>query len=288
MPTALDKLKAKWAEGKFVSVGLDSDIFKLPDHIANKNPWPVGADEQVEFNKQIIDATGSLVAAFKPNFAFYLWGPDGLEALRETIAYAHSRFPDVVVILDAKFGDIGNTNSPYTQFAFEFSGADALTINCYMGQVANQPFLDNPDKLIFVLCRTSNDGADEFQDRELSGMDDAQGGRVFTEVAYRVEEFWNVGNNCGLVTGATTPQEIAHVRMFAPTVPLLIPGVGAQGGELKASVLNAVTDEGGFVINSSRGIIFASSGKDFAEVAQAETYKLTQQIRFHLNERRQQ
>ncbi len=286
MTTALDKLKAKWAEGKFVCVGLDSDISKLPDHIANRNPWPVGADEQVEFNQQISDANGNMAAAFKLNLAFYLYNPDGLEALRETIAYIHARFPDVVVILDAKFGDIGNTNLGYVQFAFEFCGADALTIHSYMGLVANQPFLDNPDKLIFVLCRTSNDGADEFQDLELSGMDNARGVRVFTEVAYRVETSWNTNHNCGLVTGATTPQEIAEVRLYAPTTPLLIPGVGAQGGELKASVLNAATDEGGFVINSSRGIIFASSGKDFAEVARAETYKLTQQIQFHLNERR--
>ncbi len=288
MSTTLDKLRSRWAEGKFVCVGLDSKLSKLPGHIVNRNPWPVGADEQVEFNQQIIDATGNTVAAFKPNFAFYLYSPDGLEALRETIAYIHAKFPDVVVILDAKFGDIGNTNDPYAQFAFEFSGADALTIHSYMGQVANQPFLDNPDKLIFVLCRTSNDGANEFQDMELSNMDFTVHTRVYEEVAYRVNKHWNTNGNCGLVTGATTPDEIKYVREIAPDVPLLIPGIGAQGGELKASVLNAATDDGGFVINSSRGIIFASSGKDFPEAAQAEAYKLTQQIRFHLNERRPQ
>ena len=136
------------------------------------------------------------------------YASDGLEALKETVAYIHAKFPDVVVILDAKFGDIGNTNDGYAQFAFDEIDADALTIHSYMGQVANQPFLDYPDKLIFVLCRTSNDGADEFQDLELSGMDDALSSRVFTEVAYRVETFWNTNTNCGLVTGATTPQEI--------------------------------------------------------------------------------
>ncbi len=288
MPTAIEMLRAKWAEGKFVCVGLDSALAKLPNHIANEHPWDVGADEQVKFNRQIVDATGPFVAAFKPNFAFYLYASDGLEALKETVAYIHAKFPDVVVILDAKFGDIGNTNDGYAQFAFDEIDADALTIHSYMGQVANQPFLDYPDKLIFVLCRTSNDGADEFQDLELSGMDDALSSRVFTEVAYRVETFWNTNTNCGLVTGATTPQEIERVRMFAPTVPLLIPGIGAQGGELEASVINASTNEGGFVINSSRGIIFASNGEDFAERAREETIKLSTDIQTIRNQRGQQ
>lgn len=281
--TAVEKLQAKWAEGKFVCVGLDSDLAKLPEHLINKPshglwiPTPVGMDEQVAFNTEIVDATGDIVAAYKPNLAFYLsYGVDGIEALLETVTYIQATFPDVLVILDAKFGDIGNTNLGYIQFAFDYIGADALTIHSYMGQVANQPFLDNPDKLIFVLCRTSNEGANEFQDLYLHDRDNTE--TVYTEVAFNVSGEWNQHNNCGLVVGATTPDEIGDVRRYARDLPLLIPGIGAQGGELEASVRNASTLDGGFVINSSRGIIFASNGLDFAEAARAEAQKLSSEI----------
>lgn len=282
--TTYEKLCALWNDGKFVCVGLDSELAKLPDHICNVKvlglPRGRGYESQLYFNREIVEATGNIVAVYKLNLAFYLsYGPSGLTALRETVDYIHYNFPKVVVILDAKFGDIGNTNNGYVEFAFDFVDADALTVHCYLGQVANLPFTDNPDKMIFVLCRTSNEGANEFQNLELAQTDWAVGSVLYEEVAHRVNDAWNVAGNCGLVTGATAPVEIGHVRQYAPNIPLLIPGIGAQGGDLENSVANAATADGGFVVNSSRGIIFASSGEDFAEAALKETVILDHDIR---------
>lgn len=282
--TATEKLHARWAEGKFVCVGLDSDFAKLPVFLRDRYiDIQVGdktsyytSDAIFAFNMAIVDATKDIVAAYKPNLAFYLkYGTEGILALQRTVEYILQSAPGVLIILDAKFGDIGNTNDGYASFAFDYLGVDALTIHSYMGRVANQPFLDYTDKLFFALCRTSNAGAGEFQNLSIVPADEP----LFFRVAQNVQQAWNSNNNCGLVTGATAPNEILQVRLVATDVPLLIPGIGAQGGELEASVKYAITEEGGFLINSSRGIIFASAGEDFAEAAFAATEELNSQIR---------
>ncbi len=281
--TATEKLHARWAEGKFLCVGLDSDFAKLPVFLRDRYiDIQVGdktsyytSDAIFAFNMAIVDATKDIVAAYKPNLAFYLkYGTEGILALQRTVEYILQSAPGVLIILDAKFGDIGNTNDGYASFAFDYLSVDALTIHSYMGRVANQPFLDRADKLFFALCRTSNEGAGEFQNLSITPTDDP----LFLRVARKVQDEWNDNGNCGLVTGATAPVEIQRVRVVAPNAPLLIPGIGAQGGELELSVRYASTEEGGFLINSSRGIIFASKGEDFAEAAFDATEELDSQI----------
>ncbi len=282
-------LEARWAEGKFVCVGLDPDIEKIPRHILEDDLF----DPQWSFNQQIVDATCDLVCAYKPNAAFYEeFGADGWKALHDTIIYINQKAPGVPVILDAKRADIGNTNNGYVKGAFHELNADAITVHPYLGQEALQPFLERTDKGIFVLCRTSNPGAGEFQNLVVrirgeeetilrdTGTRITDGrGACFTElynhVAYRVATEWDKRNNCGLVAGATYPDEIQQVRKIAPNLPLLIPGIGAQGGDLEKTVKAALDSRRqGFIINSSRGIIFASNGEDFAEAARHETEKL--------------
>lgn len=267
----MDMLRAKWAEGKFVCVGLDSEYGRIPESVRFGRP----DTSQVRFNSEIVEATADLVCAYKPNLAFYLrHGADGLYALAQTISKVKVYAPEVPVILDAKLADIGNTNEQYAQFAFDHLEADAITVHPYLGKEVLQPFLDRSDKGIFVLCRTSNPGAGEFQDQVVNVH--LRGATTLYElVAMQVTTDWNWNRNCGLVTGATYPREIERVRRIAPDLPLLIPGIGKQGGDLKGSI-NAGMDDGneGFIINSSSGIIFASSGKNFAEAARRETQKL--------------
>lgn len=212
------------------------------------------------------------------------YGVLGIEALVNTVEYIADVAQGVMVILDAKFGDIDNTNLGYASFAFDQVKADALTIHSYMGQGANQVFLDHADKMFFVLCHTSNNGAGEFQDLHLPFIGDKYSQmveakkRLYVQVAFNVAKKWNSNYNCGLVTGATAPDEIAEVRKVAPLVPLLVPGIGAQGGKLQKSVENALIVDGGFLLNDSRKTLFASSGEDFAEAAAARVDDLNTQI----------
>ncbi|MFB6157121.1 MAG: orotidine-5'-phosphate decarboxylase [Haloferacaceae archaeon] len=227
-----------------VSVGLDPDPDRIPGFLADAD-LPRWA-----FNRRVIDATHEHAAAFKPNAAFYE-DPDGWRALRETVAYARGK--DVPVVLDAKRADIGNTARQYARSVADL-GADAVTVNPYMGRDSLAPFLD-ADLGAFVLCRTSNAGGADLQDADL-----AAGGTVYERVA-RLAAGWSDRGTVGLVVGATAPEELAEVRDLVPDLPFLVPGVGAQGGDAEAAVEHGLTDGVGLV-NSSRGIIFAGEGAD--------------------------
>ena len=269
-------LQAQWNRGNFVCVGLDSEYGKIPDPV-KKSSGGVVSNALTVFNRAIVEATHDLVCAYKPNIAFYeAHGPDGITALRDTIMDIHTLAPDVPVILDAKRADIGNTNQGYVQAAFEYFQADAITVNPYFGAEALKPFLDLKDKGIIVLCRTSNPGAGEFQGMDVSG-DIVPGAYMpfYQYVAYHVASKWNHNNNCALVVGATCPDELRAVRQIVRDMPLLIPGIGAQGGDVQKTVNAGQDNRGqGIIVNAARNIIFASSGDDFAEAARRETIKL--------------
>ena len=272
-------LEAKWDEDKFVCIGLDSAVTKLPRATAANT---AAIPDQVIFNQGIIDATKDLVLAYKPNWAFYLaQGSKGIESLIATINYIHMVAPSVPVIVDAKVADIGNTNEGYVEFIFGILGADAVTVHNYLGAEAMKPFLDCADKGIIVLCRTSNSGADEFQGSKVPYVSHGATWQepLYQRVAFNVARSWNGNNNCALVVGATYPEELREVRAIVGDLPILIPGVGAQGGDLETAVKMGVDAHGrGMIINNSRGIIFASNGPDFAEVARAKTQEMHEQI----------
>ncbi len=290
-------LQAKWDQGKFVCVGLDSDYKKIPKSAYQKGHAIDGivTNTIVAFNRAIVEATKDIVCAYKPNIAFYeAYGVAGLIALHRTIVDINALAPDVPVILDAKRGDIGNTNDGYVNAAFNFLQADAITLSPYLGRESLQAFLDLKDKGIIVLCRTSNEGAGEFQDLTVSVSREevdylvsveaspynmqATGGcytSMSNHVAYQVSKHWNKNGNCILVVGATYPAELESIRRIAGDMPILIPGIGAQGGDLERTVMAGMDSHGqGMIINSSRGIIFASDGPDYAEAARRETLKL--------------
>lgn len=277
MRNFMELLRAQWAKRKFVCVGLDSELAKIPEAAKRQTTGRT----ILNFNEAIVDATKDFVCAYKPNIAFYVaYGEEGLRALGETISYIHKYALDVPVILDAKVADIGNTNNGYVQMAFDYLQADAITVHPYLGAEALQPFLDRADKGVIVLCRTSNPGAGEFQDKMVAG--DGIPGSVsgdclplYQYIAWQVAKHWNKNHNCALVVGATYPDELAVVRMIVGDMPILIPGIGAQGGDVETTVKTGKDSrEEGMIINSSRGIIFASKGADFAEAARRETEKL--------------
>jgi orotidine-5'-phosphate decarboxylase len=251
------------AQHRYVCVGLDPDLDKMPAHLRSLS----ARDAIVAFNRAIIDATASVAAAYKPNTAFYeAFGADGWDALRETTLYAQERAAHATVIADAKRADIGNTNNGYVAAIYEYLQADAVTLHPYLGKEALQPFLDRDDKGAFILCRTSNPGAGEMQDLNVDGSP------LYQTVARMVSHEWNDNENCGLVAGATYPADIEQVRQIAPTLPLLIPGIGAQGGDLEATVRAA---RGGVtLISASRSIIYASDGEDFATAAARSAQEL--------------
>lgn len=258
---------AQWDAGRFLSVGLDSEFGKLPEAFQAMGP----RHGIVAFNRTIVDATRDIAGSYKPNCAFYeAHGADGVAALEESVRYIRDTAPELPIILDAKRADIGNTNLGYAAFAFDYLQVDAMTVHPYLGREALQPLLDRVDKGIIVLCRTSNQGSGEFQDA-LSGSEP-----LYKTVARHVSQEWNTGGNCSLVVGATYPEEIAEVRAIAPDLPFLIPGVGAQGGDLEQSVRAARDQQGrGFVVAISRAVLFASAGANFAEAAREEA------LRFH-------
>lgn len=267
----LDTISALWAEQKFLCVGLDSDLNQLP---AKTN--------QLDFNKQIIDSTFDLVCAYKLNSAFYeAQGQSGLAALEQTVKYLKQKYPQITVILDAKRGDIGNTNEAYAKAIFDYLGVDATTVNPYLGKEALQPFLKRKDKGILVLVKTSNPGASEFQDLKVYDPERSRrvDGKPLYEVVAEHAVEWNENGNLGVVVGATYTEELSKVRKIVGNMPILIPGVGVQGGILEKTVKVAKNSQGaGMIINSSRGIIFASSGTDFAQKARYEALKLHKEI----------
>jgi orotidine-5'-phosphate decarboxylase len=214
------------------------------------------------FTTAIVDATADLALAYKPNSAFYeQFGPAGMHALQTTIAHIHQVAPSAVVILDAKRGDIEHTNHAYARAVFDVYSADAVTVQPYLGGDALAPFVDRIDRGVIVLCRTSNPGGGEIQDLIIDGQP------LYRHIAATVETTWNRDGNCGLLVGATYPREIARVREAAPTLPLLIAGVGRQQGALADAVRAGVVDRAGVIISSSRSIIDASMGPDFATAA---------------------
>ena len=260
----IEKLdKASQENKSLVCVGLDIDPKLMPENVG-----------LLDFNKSIIDATADLVCAYKPNFAFYeALGNDGMTVLRETIKYIPDSIP---VIGDAKRGDIGNTAKAYARAIFEDLQCDATTVSPYLGYDSLQPFIDYTDKGIFILCRTSNAGAIDFQSLQCETENGKQS--LFEIVARKAEE-WNTHGNIGLVVGATYPEELKLIRQNHPAMPLLIPGIGAQGGDLATVIQYGVKDTGGMaIINSSRQIIYASREKDFARAARQAAAKLREQI----------
>jgi orotidine-5'-phosphate decarboxylase len=266
-------LERQWELGKFVCVGLDTDYSKIPLCV-RKNLSKGAAIEK--FNQIIVSVTMGVACAYKINTAFYeAHGPEGITALKATIAYIHTHALNVPVILDAKRGDIGNTNDGYIQFAFDYLQADAITVHPYLGKESLQKFLAMKDKGIIPLCLTSNEGYGEFQNLMVDGEP------LYCHVARHVANEWNGNNNCAVVVGATHPKELQTVRKIVGDMPILIPGIGAQGGDLKETVLAGKDSRGrGMIINSSRGIIFASNGDDFAEAACRAAIKLNDEIRF--------
>lgn len=257
-------LQAQWERGNFICVGLDSDYDKLPLNIKQDCSKEVAI---FNFNLRITEHTADVACAYKPNLAFYLQkGTQGLMALRSTIGWIHELAPKVPVILDAKNGDIGNTNNGYAEMAFDWLGVDAITVHPYMGKESLKPFLDRKEKGIFILCRTSNPGAGEFQD--LLVKEDDHLSRIHPEskkliplyeyVASQIANEWNENENCAVVVGATYPAELQRVRRIVREMPILIPGIGTQGGNLEKTVAAGKDSRGkGMIINSSSGIIFA-------------------------------
>lgn len=249
-------------------VGLDSDAAKIPPYLLERrNP-------QYIFNREIINRIAKFVCAFKPNKAFYeSRGPSGIEDLRMTFEYIQQYYPHVITILDAKYGDIGNTNEGYASFAFDYLKADAVTLNPYFGEEALKPFLEREDKGCIILCRTSNPGAKEFQDKQVDGMP------FYLYVARQVVKKWNVRNNCMLVVGGTYPNELAQIRAIAADITFLVPGIGTQGGRVKEVVEAGLNSKRkGLIINSSSGIIFAAKGIGYAQRAGVEAKKLRDEI----------
>ena len=239
-------------------VGLDPEPSKFP------GAWAGDASRIFDFCAAIVDATKDLVCAFKPQIAYFAAhrAEDQLERL---MAHMKAVAPDVPVILDAKRGDIGSTAEQYAREAFVRFQADAVTLSPFMGRDTIDPFLAYPDKGVILLCRTSNPGGNDWQMQRLADVPGQP--RLFEHLAHLAQTEWNTTGQIGLVVGATFPAEIARVREIAPTLPLLIPGVGAQGGDAEATVKAGLTEAGTIVVNSSRAVLYASRGEDFAEAA---------------------
>jgi orotidine-5'-phosphate decarboxylase len=247
----------------FLCVGLDPDPSRLPER------------DVAAFNRAIVEATADLVCVYKPNLAFYeALGPQGMVVLHQTVEAIPK---DIPVIGDAKRGDIGSTAQAYARALFDAYGFDAVTVNPYLGGDALAPFLERADKGVFVLCRTSNPGGADLQGRLIA----ADGGvrPLYEVVAELARDKWNVHGNVGLVVGATYPEELGRIRQLCPNMTFLLPGVGAQGADVAAAVGNALDEEGGgFIITSSRQILYASSGRDYAQAARRAAEALRDEI----------
>ena len=256
-----------FAKRSFLCVGLDTDLKKIPNHLLNEE------DPIFCFNKEIIDATAPYCVAYKPNLAFYeAFGLKGMAAFEKTVRYLNERYPNHFIIADAKRGDIGNTSAMYARTFFEGYNLDALTVAPYMGEDSVTPFLSYEGKWVIVLALTSNKGSQDFQLTE-----DKCGERLFEKVIRRSSE-WGSEENMMYVVGATQGEMFEDIRRVAPRHFLLVPGVGAQGGSLEEVCRYGMTDDCGLLVNSSRGIIYASNGVDFAEAAACAARKLQQEM----------
>jgi orotidine-5'-phosphate decarboxylase len=286
----VEALRRRWeTTGSLVCVGLDPELDRIPQVARGGRTGLLGAPVDVEdadvegalvgFTQAIVDATADLVCAYKPNSAFYeQYGPAGMRALQRLIAYIHARYPEVPVLLDAKRADIGSTSAAYARAAFDAFQADAVTLHPYLGREALAPFLERADRGCVILCRTSNPGAGEFQDLTLRGADGAEQ-PLYQRVAHAVATEWNTHGNCALVVGATYPEELRVVREIVGDMPILVPAIGAQGGDLEGVVRNGLDSSGhGLIMSMSRSVLYASSGADFAEAARREAERAMRAI----------
>jgi orotidine-5'-phosphate decarboxylase len=265
--TRAELIKQIRTKKTFLCVGLDPDIDKLPKHLLEED------DPIYEFNRQIIDATADYCVSFKPNTAFYeAYGISGLTSLEKTIKYIKQEYPNHFLIADAKRGDIGNTSTMYAKAFFKRLKADAITVAPYMGSDSVKPFLEFDGKWAIVLALTSNEGAKDFQ------LDEGKEGALYQHVL-KTSSLWGTPDNMMYVIGATKTEMLDEVRRIVPTHFLLVPGVGAQGGNLADVCLHGfIKDDVGLLINSSRAIIFASGGQDFAQAAAKEAKKVADQM----------
>ena len=260
----IDNIRRKQS---FLCVGLDTDIKKIPDHLLD------GPDPIFAFNKAIIDATADLCVAYKPNLAFYeCMGVKGWQALEKTVKYIRQNYPDQLIIADAKRGDIGNTSAMYARSFFEDLQVDAVTVAPYMGEDSVTPFLGYDNTWVILLALTSNKGSHDFQLTE-----DAQGERLFEKVLRKSQE-WAGDDRMMYVVGATQGRMFEDIRKVVPNHFLLVPGVGAQGGSLEEVCKYGMTKDCGLIVNSSRGIIYAGKGHDFADAARQAAKEVQQQM----------
>lgn len=257
-------------KNSFLCVGLDTDLNKIPKHLLNTE------DPIFEFNKRIIDATAQYAVAYKPNIAFYeAYGVKGWQGLEKTIAYIPK---DIFILADAKRGDIGNTSKMYAKAFFENMNCDAITVAPYMGEDSVKPFLEFDNKWVILLALTSNAGGKDFQNLELT-----QGGELYEEVLRKSQE-WGTTDQLMYVVGATRAEALTNIRKIVPDHFLLVPGVGAQGGSLKDVAQYGMNSQCGLLVNSSRGIIYASQEENFAEVAEEKARELQLEMQLYLSE----
>jgi orotidine-5'-phosphate decarboxylase len=267
-----EQIKAKKS---FLCVGLDTDIQKIPEFLTADNN-----DSIFRFNQAIVDATADYCVAYKPNLAFYeSLGLEGWQALEKTVDYIREKYPEQFIIADAKRGDIGNTSSMYARTFFSTMDFDAVTVAPYMGEDSVTPFLSYENKWVILLALTSNKGAFDFQFTE-----DAQTGEQLFEKVLKTSQQWANTDNLMYVVGATRADMLLEVRKLVPDHFLLVPGVGAQGGSLQEVAKYGMNESCGLLVNSSRQIIYASSGKDFADAAQAEAKRVQQEMEVILRE----
>lgn len=274
--TFIAKLEQHWQQGRFVCVGLDTSYEQLPESIKQGKALE---EALFDFNRAIIDATSDLVCAYKPNSAFYeAYGDVGYRALMRTVRYIRDTYPLIPIILDAKRADIGSTNLGYVQAAFDTMGVDAITVHPYLGKEALAPFLARKDKGIIVLVKTSNPGAGELQDLLVGEAQEP----LYQVIARKIVQTWNDNGNCAIVVGATYPAELQRVRTIVGDMPILIPGIGAQGGDVATMVPAGKDSRGwGMIINASRSIIYASKRGDFVQAARKATETLSREINMY-------
>ena len=263
----VEQLRKSWASsGSLLCIGLDPDLDRLPRHFRHRQA------ALFEFNREIIDATADLVCAFKPQVAFYSAQTAETQLLM-TVEYIKRKYPHIPVILDAKRGDVGHVAHMYAREAFDRFKADAVTVNPYFGTDGVMPFLQRPEKGAVLVCRTSNPGAIDFQDLTSGGK------RLYTVIAQKARSEWNANKNVMLVIGATYPKELREVREIVDDLPLLVPGVGLQGGDIASVITNGLDRHGaGLVLSASRSVIYASRDMDFAAAARKEAVRLRNEI----------
>lgn len=269
--TSLELFEQIKIKGSFLCVGLDTDLNKIPKHLLTEN------DPIFAFNKAIIDATAPYTVAYKPNLAFYeVYGDKGWDSFTTTVEYIKNNYPEILIIADAKRGDIGNTSEMYAKSFYDTTSVDAVTLSPYMGYDTAEPFLRYKDKYAVLLALTSNPSAADFEMSEL-----AEGGKVYQRVL-KVSKEWGTPDNIMYVVGATKAEMLQSVREIVPDHFLLVPGVGAQGGSLSEVAKYGLNSRCGLLVNSSRGIIYADNSENFATIAGEEAKKLATEMKSYL------